>query len=328
LIDPAEIEPTLATTRHVPVLLNETLDLLRPQSGGRYVDGTLGGAGHAAAILERSSPDGRLLGIDRDPEAIERARERLADFGARAIVVNDSFSNLERDVRWEGFAPVDGVLLDLGLSSDQLAEGGRGFSFRSDAPLDMRFNPNEAVPSARDLVNSLDAEQLTTILFRFGEESHARAIARAIVASRSRKPIQTANELATLVERVVPRRGSTHPATRTFQALRIAVNHELEAIEAAIPQAIEVLAPGGRLAVITFHSLEDRLIKRTFADLAATCVCPPGLPICVCGRTPKVRLLTRHGIRPASAEVAANPRSRSATLRGVEKLPDPAADLR
>jgi 16S rRNA (cytosine1402-N4)-methyltransferase len=310
----------LLPERHVSVLLAETVDLLRPRDGGRYVDGTLGGGGHAEAILERSGPSGRLLGLDLDPEAIERVGRRLQRFGSRAVLVHESFTQLERAVRWEGFAPADGVLLDLGLSSYQLDTGERGFSIRAEAPLDMRFNPRANTPTARDLVARLGVDELTGVLRRFGEEPGAKTIARAIVERRERRPIETTADLAAVVERAVGRRGRIHPATRTFQALRIAVNRELEALEAVLPQAIEVLGFGGRLAVISFHSLEDRIVKRFFVDQAATCVCPPGLPVCVCGRTPTIRIITRHGIKPSDRELAANPRSRSSTLRVAEKI--------
>ena len=308
---------------HAPVLLRETLDLLQPRPGGTYVDGTLGGGGHAEAILEQSSPGGRLLGLDLDPEALERATERLKRFDDRVTIVHESFANIERAVRWYGFAPADGIVLDLGLSSFQLAHAKRGFGFRTAAPLDMRFNPLQATPTARDLVNKLDLHEIANVLRRFGEEPMAKVIAKAIVRQRERKPIETTTELAELVERAVGRRrGKIHPATRTFQALRIAVNRELEALESALPGAIEVLSTGGRFVVISFHSLEDRIVKRFFVDQAATCICPPGLPVCVCGKKPTVKILTRHGIRPTPEEVARNPRSRSAILRAVEKLPE------
>ena len=309
---------------HVPVLLEETLDLLQPRSGGCYVDGTLGGGGHAEAILERSSPGGRLLGFDLDPGALERVRERLQPFGARFVEVHASFAELERWVRWFGFTPTDGIVLDLGLSSDQLADLRRGFTFQAAAPLDMRFNPVQSTRNARDLVNRLELGELSELLYRYGEEPRAKAIARAIVQQRQRRPIETTDELAALIERAVGhRRGKTHPATRTFQALRIAVNEELAALESALPQAIEVLGPGGRLVVISFHSLEDRIVKRFFVDQAATCVCPPGLPICVCGRQPRVKILTKHAVRASAEEIARNSRSRSAVLRAVEKLSEP-----
>lgn len=321
-MDPArqsEVE-TITPTIHQPVLLNETIGLLQPVPGGNYVDGTLGGAGHAEAILERSSPSGRLLGIDLDPVALERARARLTRFGDRVAFVHDSFAHLERLVRWHGFEPASGILLDLGLSSDELSSE-RGFSFQAAAPLDMRFNPEGPGPTARDLVDDLDADRLAEIFFRYGEEPRSRQIARAIVRERERAPIETTDRLATLVERATGgRRGRTHPATRVFQALRIAVNHELETLEAALPQAMEVLGPGGRLAVIAFHSLEDRIVKRYFAQLASPCVCPPGLPVCVCGKQPTAKLLTRKAVRATPEEIRRNPRARSATLRAVEKL--------
>ena len=312
---------------HVSVLLNEAVELLNPHAGGRYIDGTLGGGGHAAEILARSAPDGRLLGLDLDPEALDRVRERLGSFGERLVLVHDSFANIERVARWEGFVPVEGILLDLGLSSFQLASLERGFAFSVPSPLDMRFNPEGSVPSARDLVNSLSADELTDILRRYGEEPRARQIARAIVLARGRRPIETTAELAHVVERVVHRVGKTQPATRTFQALRIAVNHELEALEKALPEAVEILGPGGRLAIISFHSLEDRIVKHYFRSLANPCTCPPGLPVCVCGKLPTVRVLTRSGVRPTEEEVAANPRSRSAILRAIEKLPAGAATV-
>lgn len=313
---------TTSTTAHVSVLLDATIDAIQPTSGGRYVDATLGGGGHAEAILDRSSPGGLLLGIDLDRIALERARARLARFGGRVTLAHASFASLESLVRWEGFAPVDGIVMDLGLSSDQLESSERGFGFRTSGPLDMRFDNAQPGTTARSLVNTLSIAELADILFRFGEEPRARPIARAIVESRARQPILTTADLADLVERAVGRqRGKTNPATRTFQALRIAVNGELSALEAVLPQAIEVLAVGGRLAVISFHSLEDRIVKHLFRDEAATCVCPPGLPVCVCGKTARVRLVTRHGIRASAVEVERNPRSRSATLRVVEKLP-------
>lgn len=312
----------MPTVTHESVLLHETLNLLQPKSGGAYVDGTLGGGGHAEAILEQSSPDGRLLGLDLDPDALERARSRLQRFGDRVTIVHDSFAEIERVARWYGFAPAEGVLLDLGLSSYQLANEKRGFGIRTPAPLDMRFNPRGNGPSARDLVNALGVDELADLIRRYGEEPLAKPIARAIVQRRLRRPIENTAELAEIVERVSRgRRGKIHPATRTFQALRIAVNRELEALEQALPQTIEILGPGGRLAVISFHSLEDRIVKHFLADEAATCICPPGLPVCVCGHRPRVKLVTRHGVKASAAEVERNPRSRSAILRVAEKLP-------
>ncbi len=313
----------MRAANHVQVLLDEVLSLLQPRPGGSYVDGTIGGGGHAEAILERSAPDGRLLGLDLDPEVLDRTAERLRRFGERVTLVHESFADLERVVRWYGFAPADGIILDLGVSSFQLAHPTRGFGFRAAAPLDMRFNPLQTGPSARDLINTLPLLELVDLLRRYGEEPLAKPIARAIVQRRERRPIETTAELAAIIEAAAGhRRGKIHPATRTFQALRIAVNRELEALERALPQAIEVLATGGRLAVISFHSLEDRIVKRYFVDQAATCVCPPGLPVCVCGRKPRITILTRQGVRPTAEEVAKNPRSRSAILRAVERLSD------
>ncbi len=300
---------------HIPVLLQAVLYFLQVRPGGIYIDGTIGGGGHAAAILAASAPDGRLLGLDRDPAALEVARERLASYGDRAVLRRGSFADLISLA--EGFIPADGVLLDLGLSSLQLADPARGFSFSQDGPLDMRFDPSEG-PTAADLVNTLSVRELTDLLYRYGEEKQARRIAEAIVAAR---PLHRTAELATLIERTVGRRERIHPATRTFQALRIAVNRELEALEAALPQALEALRPGGRLVVISFHSLEDRIVKQFLHREARDCICPPEIPVCVCGHRAQVRVLTPKPVRPDAAEIAANPRARSARLRGGEKLP-------
>ncbi len=300
---------------HVPVLLQATLDLLAVRSGGVYIDGTVGGGGHARAILAVSAPDGRLLGLDRDPAALEAARERLAPFGARATLRRGSFARL-RELA-EGFAPADGVLLDLGLSSLQLADPARGFAFSREGPLDMRFDPGAGGPTAADLVNSLSVNELVERLYRYGEEPQARRIAEAIVSAR---PLTTTTALARVIEQAAgPRRGPIHPATRTFQALRIAVNEELQALEAALPQALEVLRPGGRLVVISFHSLEDRLVKQFMQREAKDCLCPPELPVCACGHRAQGRALTRRPRQPEPAEVAVNPRARSARLRAFEK---------
>ncbi len=302
-------------TTHIPVLVHAVLSWLRVRPGGVYVDGTVGGGGHGEAILEASSPDGRLLGLDRDPEALEVARARLARFGDRAVLRHGSFADLTSLAA--DFAPVDGVLLDLGLSSLQLADPERGFSFTLEGPLDMRFDPTEETPTAADLVNTLSVGELAEVLYRYGEERQARRIAEAIVAAR---PLHTTRELAQVVERVVGRRERIHPATRVFQALRIAVNRELEALEAVLPQALEVLKPGGRLVVISFHSLEDRIVKRFLQRESRDCVCPPEVPVCVCGHRAQVRVLTPRPVRPDEAEVAANPRARSARLRAAEKI--------
>jgi 16S rRNA (cytosine1402-N4)-methyltransferase len=305
----------------VTVLLSETLSALAPHAGGRYVDGTLGGAGHSALLLDASAPDGRVLGIDADAAALERARERLAPAVAasRLLLRQGNFAQMDELARDADFAPVDGILLDLGLSSDQLADAARGFSFVADAPLDMRFDTSQGQPAA-DLVNTLDETELADLLWRYGEERRSRAIARRIVAQRRRAPIARTGELARLITSVMPGRpGGIHPATRSFQALRIAVNDELGNLEAALPRAVELLRPGGRIAVISFHSLEDRIVKRYFNEEARGCVCPPELPVCVCGRSPRLRVVTRHPITASAEELARNPRSRSAKLRVAER---------
>ena len=302
---------------HAPVLLEEVLQYLAVAPGGRYIDATVGAGGHAAAILEASAPDGRLLGLDADPEAVSLSRKRLAQWGDRCVLAVANFRHLARVAAEHGFGEVDGVLLDLGVSSVQLASPKRGFSFQSEGPLDMRFDPRQG-PSAADLVNRLSEEELAEVLWRYGEERAARRIARAIVA---RRPITCTRELAELVAEVVPRTGKIHPATRTFQALRIAVNDELAALTEALPQAVQVCRPGGRVVVISFHSLEDRLVKRFFLREARDCLCPPELPVCQCGHKATLRVLTAKPVRPRPEEVRANPRSRSARLRAAERLP-------
>lgn len=301
---------------HEPVLYHEVLKWLVPAPTGRYIDSTVGAGGHAWGILEASRPGGRLLGIDADPKALEIARERLAGFGDRVILVHANFDSLEAIAPAHGFDAVDGILMDLGLSSIQLADATRGFSFQEEGPLDMRFDPRRS-QTAADLVNTLPVDELADILWRYGEERYARRIARAIEAAR---PIHTTRELVTIIERVVPRRGKVHPATRAFQALRIATNDELGALERALPQAVNLLKPGGRLVVISFHSLEDRIVKHFFREAARSCICPPELPVCVCDHTPTLRVLTRKPITPSAAEVARNPRSRSAKLRAAVRL--------
>ena len=299
---------------HVPVLLQEVLACLQVRAGGIYVDGTVGGGGHAEAILAASAPDGRLLGLDRDPAALDVAERRLLPFGARIVLRHGSFARL---AAWaEGFAPVDGVLLDLGLSSLQLADPARGFAFSLEGPLDMRMDPTGSGPTAADLVNTLSVKELADLLYRYGEERQARRIAAAIVDAR---PLFTTTELAQVVERTVGRRGRIHPATRTFQALRITVNGEMEALEDALPQAVDLLRPGGRLAVISFHSLEDRIVKRFLRQEARDCICPPDVPVCVCEHRARLEVLTKKPVRPGPAEVEANPRARSARMRVAER---------
>ncbi len=276
----------------------------------------MGGGGHAHGVLVASAPDGELLGIDADPMAVALAGEQLAEFGNRITLVQGNFADLEEIALEHGFCPVDGVLLDLGLSSMQLEAAGRGFSFQLDGPLDMRFGPSQ-MTTAADLVNTLSVEELADILFRYGEEPRSRRIARAIVAER---PINTTKELAALVERTVGRRRRLHPATRTFQALRMVVNEELECLAEALPQALRLLVPGGRLAIISFHSLEDRLVKQFFRNEARDCLCPPEVPICTCDHRAALGIVTKKPIRPSAEEVAANPRSRSAKLRIAFRL--------
>jgi 16S rRNA (cytosine1402-N4)-methyltransferase len=301
---------------HTPVLYQPVLENLAIWSGGVYLDGTVGTGGHAAGILEASSPDGRLLAMDRDPEALCLSAERLAPYGERVTLVHASFVEMGEVASQLGFAALDGLLLDLGISSRQLGDAKRGFSFQLDGPLDMRLDPTDDVTAAK-LVNELSQEELADIIYRYGEERESRRIARAIVAER---PIRSTHELASVVSRAVRNRArGIHPATRTFQALRIAVNGELEAIATALPQGISLLRPGGRLAVIAFHSLEDRIVKQFFLRESRDCVCPPEIPVCACGHRATLNLVTRKPVRPTAAEVDANPRSRSARLRIAEK---------
>jgi 16S rRNA (cytosine1402-N4)-methyltransferase len=301
---------------HKPVLYQKVLAELRPAPGKRFIDGTIGGGGHAWGILDASSPSGQLLGMDADPEALLVARERLEAFGPRATLVQSNFVRLEEIARQSGFYPAHGVLLDLGVSSFQLSVAARGFSFLRDGPLDMRMDPG-LERTAADLVNDLPVEELADLVWRYGEERHARRIARAVVAAR---PLSTTGELARVVARVVGQGGRIHPATRTFQALRIAVNDELGVLEAVLPQAVRVLAPGGRLAVIAFHSLEDRLVKTFFRQESRDCICPPKVPICSCGHKASLQVVTRRPMVPSAVEKEHNPRSRSAKLRIAEKL--------
>ena len=302
---------------HRPVLYQAIINFLEPRKGGFYVDGTLGAGGHAWGILQASSPDGCLLGLDVDPQALALAHKRLASFEDRVIIRQASYRTLEgqlRDLGWEG---VDGILLDLGVSSMQLDTPERGFSFQTDAPLDMRFDPNTALTAA-DLVNSLSEEKLADILYQYGEERRSYQVARAIIRAR---PIYTTQELAQVVATATHSgKPGMHPATRTFQALRIAVNDELDALESVLPQAISWLNPGGRLAVISFHSLEDRIVKQFFRKESQDCICPPRQPICTCNHKASIKELTRRPVYPEEAEIQENPRARSARLRVTEKI--------
>jgi len=306
----------MAQGEHLPVLLSATADLLAPGPEGVYVDCTVGPGGHAEEILKRSAPDGRLIGFDRDAETLARAGERLAPFGDRVTLHHGDYRSLPD--REPGLR-ADGIMVDLGLSSLQLDDPQRGFSFRFDGPLDMRFDRSGG-SSAADLVNSVTEQELARILKRFGQEPRATAIARAIVRQRERSPLSTTGDLRRAVHSITgPRQGRrTDPATRTFQALRIAVNRELDGLEPFLEAAANMLAPGGLLLAITYHSLEDRAVKRTFARLAGICTCPPGLPVCVCGHGSSPFVVDpARSITPGTDEQELNPRSRSARLRGL-----------
>ncbi|MCC6746668.1 MAG: 16S rRNA (cytosine(1402)-N(4))-methyltransferase RsmH [Deltaproteobacteria bacterium] len=308
------------TYRHTSVLLEETLDLLRVVPGGTYCDATLGGSGHARAILERSAPDGRLVGIDRDPAALAHGRQALASFGERVVLEQGNFADVVQILRHLGLSPVDGLLVDLGVSSHQLDTADRGFSFSAEGPLDMRMDPTQG-PSAAELIATLSEAELARVIRNFGEEPASRRIARAIKRAQLGQALGSTRELARVVAGAVggEKRGRIHPATRTFMALRMAVNDELGCLERFLETFTEAVRPGGRVAVIAFHSLEDRAVKRRFGALASTCVCPPGLPICACGRVPEVTLVARKAVQASESEVNENPRARSARLRVVER---------
>jgi 16S rRNA (cytosine1402-N4)-methyltransferase len=304
---------------HVSVLLDEVIAGLHPRPGGYFIDCTVGLGGHAAAILKEISPSGRLLGIDADPDAIKISKDRLSDYSEAVTLVNDNFVNLEAICKRYHIHPVDGILFDLGVSSLQLGTAERGFSFQFDAPLDMRFNPEQGL-TASDIVNRFSEQELAKLIERYGEERHSRRIARYIAQNR---PITTTAELAQLVQQASvasSRRSKIHPATRTFMALRIAVNSELQNLELALKQTPNLLRPGGRLTVISYHSLEDRIVKQFMRYAASSCVCPPGTIICRCGHAPTLKLISRKVIKPTSLEIESNPRSRSARLRIAERL--------
>ena len=304
-------------TAHHPVLYHEIIQALEPKNKGYYVDCTLGAGGHALGILQASQPEGQLLGFDLDPQALALARETLAPHERRILLLQRSYTELSETLQEIQWHLVNGIVLDLGVSSMQFDTAERGFSFREDAPLDMRFSPQQA-ESADDIINTYSEAELAEIIFRYGEERASRRIAKAIIRNR---PIHTTFELASLISAVIPRKGKrVHPATRTFQALRIAVNDELGAIESVLPQAIDSLAPGGRVAIISFHSLEDRLVKRYFRQESKDCLCPPRQPICTCDHKASIKEITRKPIRPGDEEIAKNSRARSARLRIAEKL--------
>lgn len=306
---------------HIPVLLDEVLTYLDLKQGGTYVDCTLGGGGHSLEIIKRIQPGGRVIGIDQDPNALEAAREQLAPFRENVTFVQSNFYRLKEIIAGLETGFVDGVLFDLGVSSYQLDEGERGFSYMNDAPLDMRMNPDDPV-TAEQLVNELSEDELTKIIRDYGEERWAKRIARFITGRRKDRLIHTTGELVEIIKNAIPagaRREGPHPAKRTFQALRIAVNDELNKFAGTLRESIDILKPGGRVCVISFHSLEDRITKEVFRELAGRCVCPPEFPVCVCDKRSLVRVLTGKPVLPGQQEIERNPRARSAKLRAVEK---------
>jgi 16S rRNA (cytosine1402-N4)-methyltransferase len=307
---------------HISVMPDEVLNALRPHAGGIYVDGTVGGAGHSGLILNASSPDGVLIGFDRDAEAIAAAGKRLAPFGDRAKLFHRNFSSIAETLAGIGVEEIDGFILDLGVSSHQLDRDERGFSFMHDAPLDMRMDRSRG-ETAADLVNTLSEGELTRIITTYGEERWAKRIASFIVKARDERPIETTLELVDLVKGAIPKakwEERLHPATRTFQALRIAVNEELKSLEEGLVDLLKLLRKGGRGAVISFHSLEDRIVKESFRGAATGCTCPKELPICVCKRVPECKVITGKPVKATEEEVAGNPRARSAKLRVIEKI--------
>ncbi len=307
---------------HTPVMVREVIASLRCRAGAIYVDGTVGGGGHAEAILQNTAPDGLLIGIDADAEAIREAEQRLAPFGGRKILVRGNFADMKKILAEKNVGKVDGILLDLGVSSHQLDAAERGFSFTLDAPLDMRMD-RDVRRSAADLVNTLPWQELAGIIRNYGEERMAGRIARSIAKAREDSPIRTTADLAGVVLRAMPAeaaRQKIHPATRTFQALRIAVNDELNRLKKAMAGGMERLGPGGRFSVISFHSLEDRIVKNAFRNGEKGCICPPDLPVCACGKKPTLKVLTRKPVIPSDEEIRDNPRSRSAKLRTAERI--------
>ncbi len=307
---------------HLPVMTGEVVRYLNCRAGGLYIDGTLGGGGHGEAILKASAPDGILIGIDRDEAAIRQAEKALKAYKNRIILVRADFGEIKEILVERGFSEVDGIVLDLGVSSYQLDEAARGFSFRFNAPLDMRMDRGGGV-TAYDLVNNLGLDELAGIIRRYGEERFSMRIARAIVRARELKPVETTGELSELISEAIPRRfhgTRIHPATRTFQAIRIAVNSELEALESGLSDGMGLLKKGGRMVVISYHSLEDRITKRAFKEGASPCECPPDFPRCVCGKKASLKILTGRVVKAGALEVRGNPRARSAKLRAVQKI--------
>jgi 16S rRNA (cytosine1402-N4)-methyltransferase len=309
----------VVVAEHVPVLYGAVLAGMPLGPAGRYIDCTVGSGGHAAGMLEGSAPSGRLLGLDADADALARAAAALSRFGDRVLFEHGNFRALAQIAARHGWDQVDGIVFDLGVSSVQLGTPERGFSFQAAGPLDMRMD-REGVLSAMEIVNTWPEVALARVLRDFGEEPRAARIASAIVAERAQRPLRTTADLRELVVRVKPRRGPLHPATTVFQALRIAVNAELESLRLALPQAVALLRPGGCLVVIAFHSLEDRIVKRFMQEEARACLCPPGRPVCTCAHQPRLRLATRHAQQATAEEVARNPRARSARLGVAERL--------
>ena len=306
---------------HIPVLYYETLDNLVINPDGIYIDCTLGGGSHSEGILERLSDKGLLISIDQDTNAIEYSKKRLEKFGSKWKVFKGNFENIDTITYMAGIDKVDGILMDIGVSSKQLDDPDRGFSYRYDAKLDMRMNTDQKI-SAYDIVNTYSEEQLSKIIFEYGEERHARKIAKLIVEERKSSPIEKTSDLITLIKRTYPERASKHPAKKTFQAIRIEVNRELEVLENAMSKAVELLKVGGRLAIITFHSLEDRIVKNKFKDLATACKCPKDIPICVCGGVKKFEIITKKPIIPIDDELKNNNRAHSSKLRILERIFD------
>ncbi|WP_294703051.1 16S rRNA (cytosine(1402)-N(4))-methyltransferase RsmH [uncultured Fusobacterium sp.] len=304
---------------HIPVLYRECIDNLVLNKDGVYLDCTLGGGGHSEGILKELSEKGHLISIDQDQQAIDFAKKRLEKYGKKWEVFKNNFENLDMVLYMAGYDKIDGILMDIGVSSTQLDDPERGFSYRYDTKLDMRMNRSNPL-SAYEVVNEYPEEKLSKIIFEYGEERNAKKIAKLICEERSKKKIETTGELVTLIKRAYPERAQKHPAKKTFQAIRIEVNRELEVLEKAIDKAVDSLKIGGRLGIITFHSLEDRLVKTKFKDLATACKCPPGLPICVCGGKAKVKLITKKPIVPEGEEIEFNNRAHSSKLRVVERI--------
>jgi 16S rRNA (cytosine1402-N4)-methyltransferase len=305
--------------RHIPVLLKEVIDGLAVRAGGHYLDATVGGGGHTLEILKACEPDGRVLDLDRDPEAVNRVSRRLHCFGSRVTIVHASYGHLMVIASREGFLPLDGVLFDLGFSSWQIENPNRGFSHRLNGPLDMRYDQSGIDSTAGELVNSLPVTELTDLIWRYGEEKQSRRIANAIVGMR---PIHTSLQLAQIIAdaKTHKKKHRLHPATLTFQALRIAVNDELVTLQQALPQAVKALRPGGRVVIISFHSLEDRIVKQFFKRESRDCICPPFIPVCACDHQRSLNIVTQKVVTPTESEIRVNPRSRSAKLRVAEKV--------